>query len=237
MYGYVGVCKAMESTVYHILTNGETLYDAYTTYLQNSSYPFPVCHLWDHRQDWWRYPNHHLFAMTRISPEGKPKVKANLIIRQKKTPKSAERGHFLTQYDRDGFEIPRFQNVQLPVTVGGRYKRLKKEKKWGFTPYADPKTKERGQGRGSTQKFKVGKYSSHPTASCFWCPLQVSLILPRPYTPPSHTQPTWKKSPCLFHLMQAWKQRKAISLVLESLTLKLHSHKSKMHWRSQMSIQ
>ena len=34
MYGYVGVRKAiMESNVYHILTNGEPLYDAYTTYL------------------------------------------------------------------------------------------------------------------------------------------------------------------------------------------------------------
>ena len=33
MYGYVGLCKAMEVNVYHILTNGEPLYDAYTTYL------------------------------------------------------------------------------------------------------------------------------------------------------------------------------------------------------------
>ena len=33
MYGYLGLCKAMESKVYHILTNGEPLYDAYTVYL------------------------------------------------------------------------------------------------------------------------------------------------------------------------------------------------------------
>ena len=32
-YGYVGLCKAMESNLCHILTNGEPLYDAYTTYL------------------------------------------------------------------------------------------------------------------------------------------------------------------------------------------------------------
>ena len=30
---YVGLCKAMESNVYHILTNGEPRYDGYTTYL------------------------------------------------------------------------------------------------------------------------------------------------------------------------------------------------------------
>ena len=33
MYAYVGLCKAMESTVYHISTKWEPLYDAYTTYL------------------------------------------------------------------------------------------------------------------------------------------------------------------------------------------------------------
>ena len=33
MYDYVGLCKAMESNVCHILTNEEPLYDAYTTYL------------------------------------------------------------------------------------------------------------------------------------------------------------------------------------------------------------
>ena len=41
MYGCVGLCmavsvwlcRAMESNVYHILSNGEPLYDAYTTYL------------------------------------------------------------------------------------------------------------------------------------------------------------------------------------------------------------
>ena len=33
VYGYVGLRKAMESNIYHILTNGEPLYDAYTTYL------------------------------------------------------------------------------------------------------------------------------------------------------------------------------------------------------------
>ena len=32
-YSYVGLCKAMESNLCHILTNGEPLYDAYTTYL------------------------------------------------------------------------------------------------------------------------------------------------------------------------------------------------------------
>ena len=31
-YGYVGLCKAMESNLWHILTDGEPLYDAYTTY-------------------------------------------------------------------------------------------------------------------------------------------------------------------------------------------------------------
>ena len=33
MYGYVGLCKAIERNVFHILANGEPLYDAYTTYL------------------------------------------------------------------------------------------------------------------------------------------------------------------------------------------------------------
>ena len=35
MYGYVGLCMAMWGCVKlcHILTNGEPLYDAYTTYL------------------------------------------------------------------------------------------------------------------------------------------------------------------------------------------------------------
>ena len=32
-YGYVGLCKAMESNLCHISTNGEPLYDAYTMYL------------------------------------------------------------------------------------------------------------------------------------------------------------------------------------------------------------
>ena len=31
-YGYVGLCKAMESNLCYILTNGESLYDAYTRY-------------------------------------------------------------------------------------------------------------------------------------------------------------------------------------------------------------
>ena len=35
VYGYAGLRKAMESNIYHILTNGEPLYDAYTTYLPN----------------------------------------------------------------------------------------------------------------------------------------------------------------------------------------------------------
>ena len=33
MLGYVGLCKAIERNVFHILANGEPLYDAYTTYL------------------------------------------------------------------------------------------------------------------------------------------------------------------------------------------------------------
>ena len=33
MLGYVGLCKAIESNAFHILDNGEPLYDAYTTYL------------------------------------------------------------------------------------------------------------------------------------------------------------------------------------------------------------
>ena len=33
MLGYVGRCKAIERNVFHILANGEPLYDAYTTYL------------------------------------------------------------------------------------------------------------------------------------------------------------------------------------------------------------
>ena len=33
MLGYVGLCKAIERNVFHILGNGEPLYDAYTTYL------------------------------------------------------------------------------------------------------------------------------------------------------------------------------------------------------------
>ena len=33
VYGYVGLFKAMESNVYYILSNGEPLYYAYTTYL------------------------------------------------------------------------------------------------------------------------------------------------------------------------------------------------------------
>ena len=33
MQGYVLLCRAMEGNVCHILTNGEPLYDAYTTYL------------------------------------------------------------------------------------------------------------------------------------------------------------------------------------------------------------
>ena len=58
----------------------------------------------------------------------------------------------LTQYDRDGFEIPRFQNVQLPVTVGGRYKRLKKEKKWGIHTIRGSKNKGKGTGEGINSK-------------------------------------------------------------------------------------
>ena len=37
MLGYVGLCKAIERNVFHILANGEPLYDAYTTYLPKSS--------------------------------------------------------------------------------------------------------------------------------------------------------------------------------------------------------
>ena len=33
MYGCVGLCTAIERNVFHILGNGEPLYDAYTTYL------------------------------------------------------------------------------------------------------------------------------------------------------------------------------------------------------------
>ena len=33
MLGYVGLCKAIERNVFHILANGEPLYDAYITYL------------------------------------------------------------------------------------------------------------------------------------------------------------------------------------------------------------
>ena len=33
MYGYVALCTAIERNVFHILANGEPLYDAYTTYL------------------------------------------------------------------------------------------------------------------------------------------------------------------------------------------------------------
>ena len=33
MLGFVGLCKAIERNVFHILANGEPLYDAYTTYL------------------------------------------------------------------------------------------------------------------------------------------------------------------------------------------------------------
>ena len=40
MYGYVGLCTAIERNVFHILANGEPLYDAYTTYLpQNDEKP------------------------------------------------------------------------------------------------------------------------------------------------------------------------------------------------------
>ena len=37
MYGYVGLCKAMESDVCLLVTNEEPLYDAYTTYLPKSN--------------------------------------------------------------------------------------------------------------------------------------------------------------------------------------------------------
>ena len=33
MYGCVALCTAIERNVFHILANGEPLYDAYTTYL------------------------------------------------------------------------------------------------------------------------------------------------------------------------------------------------------------
>ena len=33
MLGYVWLCKAIERNVFHILADGEPLYDAYTTYL------------------------------------------------------------------------------------------------------------------------------------------------------------------------------------------------------------
>ena len=33
MYGCVALCTAIERNVFHILANGERLYDAYTTYL------------------------------------------------------------------------------------------------------------------------------------------------------------------------------------------------------------
>ena len=33
MYGCVALCTAIERNVFHILGNGEPLYDAYTTYL------------------------------------------------------------------------------------------------------------------------------------------------------------------------------------------------------------
>ena len=38
-YSYVGLCKAMESNLCQILTNGEPLYDAYTTYLPRNLTP------------------------------------------------------------------------------------------------------------------------------------------------------------------------------------------------------
>ena len=42
-YGYVGLCKAMESNLCHILTDGEPLYDAYTTYLPHTFSECPCC--------------------------------------------------------------------------------------------------------------------------------------------------------------------------------------------------
>ena len=33
MLGYVGLCKAIGRNLFHILANGDPLYDAYTTYL------------------------------------------------------------------------------------------------------------------------------------------------------------------------------------------------------------
>ena len=38
MLGYVGLCKGIERNVFHILANGEPLYDAYTTYLPNKGF-------------------------------------------------------------------------------------------------------------------------------------------------------------------------------------------------------
>ena len=41
MYGCVALCTAIERNVFHILANGEPLYDAYTTYL-----PYRGVKLW-----------------------------------------------------------------------------------------------------------------------------------------------------------------------------------------------
>ena len=37
MLGYVLLCKAIERNVFHILANGEPLYDGYTTYLPQTN--------------------------------------------------------------------------------------------------------------------------------------------------------------------------------------------------------
>ena len=42
MYGCVALCTAIERNVFHILANGEPLYDAYTTYLPTQHKQFPV---------------------------------------------------------------------------------------------------------------------------------------------------------------------------------------------------
>ena len=42
MYGYVGLCKAMESNAYHILTNGEPLYDKFSLLMVKSPISFTV---------------------------------------------------------------------------------------------------------------------------------------------------------------------------------------------------
>ena len=55
MLGYVGLCKAIERNVFHILANGEPLYDAYTTYLPRRDVTGLMCNggqkCWDLSSD------------------------------------------------------------------------------------------------------------------------------------------------------------------------------------------